>query len=111
MAGFSWKAALLPGLAAAVLVTAGSQARSGDPAAGKRLAERWCSSCHVVSGAGTDAVPSLERIARGMPSAEGEPGTARVRRWLADPHPPMPNLSLTDAEIADVAAYLETLAR
>ncbi|UEM07503.1 cytochrome c (plasmid) [Skermanella rosea] len=111
MAGSSWKAALLLGAAAVVFATAGSQARSGDPAAGERLAERWCSSCHVVSGAGTDAVPSLEGIARGIPSGQGEPATARVRRWLADPHPPMPNLSLSDAEIADVVAYLETLAR
>ncbi|WP_158046316.1 c-type cytochrome [Skermanella pratensis] len=111
MAGLSWKAAILLGAAATPWVTDAGQARSGDPAAGGRIAEQWCSSCHVVSGAGTDAVPSLERIARDIPAAQGDPGFARLRQWLADPHPPMPNLSLSDAEIIDIAAYLETLAR
>ena len=35
----------------------------------------------------------------------------RVRQWLNDPHPPMPNLPLTRAQIEDVVAYLGTFSR
>ena len=29
--------------------------------------------------------------------------------WLVDPHPPMPNMSLTMAEIDDLATYIMSL--
>jgi mono/diheme cytochrome c family protein len=32
-----------------------------------------------------------------------------IRGWLADPHPPMPNLNLSRQEIDDILAYLESL--
>ena len=35
--------------------------------------------------------------------------TDDLRAWLADPHPPMPNLSLTRWEIDDLLAYIESL--
>lgn len=101
MAGFTAVALLLawPGVPAAATV---------DPAAGRRIVERWCSSCHVsgAQGGGTDAAPSLDSVAndRGR-------GPDRVRGWLAAPHPPMPDVSLTRAEIDAVVAYLESLVR
>ena len=55
---------------------------------------------------GTDAVPTLESIAK---DPRHDPDW--VRQWLNDPHPPMPNLQLSHAQIEDVVAYLESLAR
>jgi mono/diheme cytochrome c family protein len=83
-------------------------AQAADAANGGRIAERWCSGCHVATpgGAGTDAVPALETIAR---NRQGDAGW--MREWLSNPHPPMPNPNLTRTEIDDVVAYLESLNR
>ncbi|MFG1392903.1 c-type cytochrome [Xanthobacter agilis] len=85
-------------------------AAAGDAAAGKVLATRWCASCHVVSAdqstAQSDA-PSFRAIIRRTvdPSAE----------WIAfrllAPHPLMPEVSLTQAQAADLSAYLQSLER
>jgi mono/diheme cytochrome c family protein len=54
---------------------------------GHKLARQWCSGCHLV-----------------------EPGQAtRLTQWLSDPHPPMPNLSLANEEIAALVAYIGSL--
>jgi len=91
----------------AVILAAGA-ARAGDTAEGRRIADHWCSSCHVATNlsGGTDAVPTLESIAK-----DRRRSPEWVRQWLSDPHPPMPNLNLTRAEIEDVISYLETLSR
>ncbi|WP_431858075.1 c-type cytochrome [Azospirillum sp.] len=90
-----------------VLLLLAGAARAGDPAEGRRLAERWCSNCHVVeSRGGTDAVPTLDSIAR-----DRSRGPEWVRQWLSAPHPPMPDPNLTAAEIEDVVAYLASLPR
>lgn len=89
----------------AVGVSAGSVAAQ-DRDAGRRLAMRWCISCHiVVPGAdGSDAAPPFETIANDPHVSE-----RGLRAWLAEPHPPMPNLHLSRMEIDDVIAYLESL--
>ena len=51
-----------------------------------------------------DTGPTFLSIARSP-----ERTRAYVTGWLMNPHPPMPNLSLTVREIADLAAYIETL--
>ena len=33
----------------------------------------------------------------------------RLTQWLSDPHPPMPNLSLANEEIAALVAYIGSL--
>jgi cytochrome c len=90
------------------LGAAAGTAWAGDPAEGRVIAERWCSSCHVTGNrsGGTDAVPTLESI-----SNDPRRSPEWVRQWLNDPHPPMPNLPLTRAQIDDVVAYLESLSR
>ena len=90
------------------LSAAGGTAWAGDPVEGGRIAERWCSSCHVASNrsGGTDAVPTLESI-----SNDPRRSPEWVRQWLNDPHPPMPDLSLTRAEIRDLLAYIASLRR
>ncbi len=79
----------------------------GDAANGKRLAEEWCASCHLVSPEQTSATteaPPFEEIAERPPEA-----IETLDTFLQNPHPPMPQLSLTRAEIRDLVAYIESL--
>lgn len=99
-------AALVVGLGAAVLWTAPA-AHAGDAANGGQLARQWCAACHLVEAAQTsasDAAPSFLSIAR-------DPAKTRagLEVWLADPHPPMPNLSLSNQEIDDLITYIQSL--
>ena len=76
--------------------------------AGLELARAWCSNCHLVEpgGSASDAAPAFETVANDP--AKTEDG---LRTWLADPHPPMPNLSLSEQEIDSIIAYLNSLKR
>jgi cytochrome c len=79
----------------------------GDAETGRELVRRWCTSCHVVDveGKGADAGPALPGLLAGKQRSADE-----IRGWLADPHPPMPNLNLSRQEIEDILAYLQSLA-
>ena len=95
-------------LLAGVLGVAPRPAHSTQAEEGLRLAAQWCTSCHVVAPdrPGSDAGPPFEVVANRPEFSEGG-----LRAWLADPHPPMPNLDLTRAEIEQVIAYLLSLRR
>jgi mono/diheme cytochrome c family protein len=97
------------GLAAILLTTqsAAGAAASGNPGAGKELAERWCASCHLVSpeqATATTEAPPFETIASASNGSFGW-----LEAFLADPHPPMPELSLTRDEIRDLTSYIASL--
>lgn len=83
--------------------------QAADADQGKILAERWCTSCHVVSDTqrkGTDATPSFAAIAdRAGFSAD------KLAFFLLDPHPIMPNFALSRAEAANLSAYIATFRR
>ena len=74
---------------------------------GKEIALKWCSQCHVVTEgqvrASTD-IPTFKFIADKYNEEIDALGA-----FLADPHPPMPNLSLTRREIQDLLAYFGSL--
>ncbi|HTY69649.1 MAG TPA: cytochrome c [Alphaproteobacteria bacterium] len=98
-------------LLAAVLVIATpafAQTSYGDPEAGLKIALRDCAACHVVAGrqAGPApvGVPPFATIAR-MPSTTA----LSLRAYLQTPHPPMPDLALTRAEMEDVVSYILSL--
>ncbi|PPQ38984.1 Cytochrome c553 [Rhodoblastus acidophilus] len=78
---------------------------AADIASGKKIAQRWCAACHVVAmdqnRASVD-VPTFCDIAQ---RKSGE----QLRTFLIDPHPKMPDMSLTRGEIADIVAYIESL--
>lgn len=79
---------------------------AGNAEAGRLLAQRWCSACHLVPGARTasDAAPSFVSVAK---THKNDPSW--VRAWLSTPHPPMEGINLTRQQIADVTAYLQSL--
>ena len=86
-------------------VFAGS-ATAADAGKGEVMAKRWCASCHVVSvdqqHGSTSAAPFSEMAK--------QPGfdAAKLALFLLAPHPPMPDMSLSRAEAADLAAYIKT---
>jgi mono/diheme cytochrome c family protein len=82
-------------------------ALGADASNGERLAELWCSSCHVVTinqrQANADA-PPFEEIAKRPTFTERGLAT-----FLLDPHAKMPNMNLTRLEADEIAAYMGTL--
>ncbi|HSM19532.1 MAG TPA: c-type cytochrome [Hyphomicrobiales bacterium] len=98
---------MLVWLAAAGQLSAASAQGWGDAAAGREIADRWCAACHLVAPDQQQAsadVASFMEIAR---VTEGE--FAVLEAFLIDPHPAMPEMSLTRQEIRDIIAYFVTL--
>jgi mono/diheme cytochrome c family protein len=86
-----------------------SAASAADRDHGRQLARRWCSGCHVVAPnqrQTTTEAPPFATIA-GRPNFDEK----RVAAFLLDPHPKMPNMSLTTIEAGDLAAYIGSLKR
>jgi mono/diheme cytochrome c family protein len=84
-----------------------SPASAADANHGADLANRWCASCHVVASGQTQAsadVPSFVSVAQ-RPDFSPE----RLAFFLLDPHPKMPNFSLSRSEAGDIAAYIASL--
>lgn len=75
---------------------------------GEKLSRELCSGCHVVSenqrGSAYDGVPSFPTLGR------SELTNAQLRGWLSEPHPIMPQMPLSDREIAAVIAYIRSFA-
>ncbi len=81
----------------------------GDAAAGRYLAETWCSGCHRIGavpdrGPVRDAVPDFVAVAR-LPSTTA----SSLNAWLSTQHQAMPDFHLTRDQIQDVSAYILSL--
>ncbi len=84
-------------------------ALAADARNGERLARRWCEPCHVVASDQrqvTGEAPPFATVAR-QPNFD----PARLALFLLDPHPKMPDMSLTRNEASDLAAYIATLGK
>lgn len=79
---------------------------AGDASEGRRLAQQWCTSCHVVSDKtpGADAAPTFAALAADPAKTE-----TYLRNWIEAPHPVMPNFNLTRQAAEDLAAYIRSL--
>lgn len=103
--------ALLGFVSAAILTTtafAADEPRPPSPERGKAVAERLCSGCHVTGSERRDGVPA------GIPTFasianRADQSAVRIRNVLIAPHAPMPDLQLTNEEIADIITWLDTL--
>jgi len=92
---------------------------NGDAALGaKRFGELTCANCHAIRGINTQKqyAPDLTHVAsRQMLAAERMENTPQnLRDWLREPKVVkpgcyMPNLKLSDQDLTDVTAFLETL--
>lgn len=80
---------------------------AADPLNGERLARRWCEPCHVVAADQrevTGEAPPFASIA-----TRSGFDAARIAMFLLDPHPKMPDMSLTRNETADLGSYIAKL--
>ncbi len=96
-------AIVIPALTALV-----PNALAADAAKGEVIAKRWCAACHLVSPEQKEAnpdVPSFAAVAHKVKSPQA------LAAFLMDPHPKMPDMSLTREEIADLVAYIKSLGR
>ena len=91
-------------IAATIVIT---PAYGADSDNGRRLARRWCTSCHLVApnqrGPTTEAPPFASIAHR--PDFDA----AKIAFFLLDPHPKMPDMGLSRTAAADLAAYIATL--
>jgi mono/diheme cytochrome c family protein len=97
-------AALLSLTFVAMLTTA---AAAADAMNGQRLAERWCASCHVVSSEqkqGNTQAPPFSEVAK-KPHLDAP----LIALFLLNPHPKMPDMTLSRIEAGDIAAYIASL--
>jgi mono/diheme cytochrome c family protein len=94
-----------------IIVVAGlsQDAAAADAGQGGVLAKRWCAACHVVAtdqlSAGGQA-PPFSAIGK---TADLDVG--KLALFLLLPHPKMPDMNLTRAEAADLAAYIQSQGR
>lgn len=77
---------------------------AADAELGETMAKRWCSACHVVAPGqtrGSPQAPPFTEIAR-------KPGfdASQLALYLLLPHPRMPDMNMSRAEAADLAAYI-----
>lgn len=94
------------------LLDGGSLASAGpltkfEAERGEALAKRLCANCHLVNAAQQHAnvdVPSFREIANKQAQTPG----AIMGRIVLPSHP-MPEIPLTNREIADLAAYIMSL--
>ena len=106
MLRYALAAFMLPVFASLALAGVTSQP---DPVQGKALAEKLCTNCHLVNSAQQQQpanadVPSFQEIA----NREDQTAGAITARIMLPKHP-MPQIPLTKAELADLAAYILTL--
>ena len=98
----------LTSLSVVALLLGAGAAEAQEADEGLRLSRQWCTSCHIVEpgASGSDAARPFEAIANNTEFKEDG-----LRAWLADPHPPMPNLNLNRAETEAIIGYLLSLRR
>ncbi|MGI9381040.1 MAG: c-type cytochrome [Methyloligellaceae bacterium] len=82
--------------------------RAPDIAKGMEIAQQICSNCHIV---GKDAKGVVKADVPSFTSIADKPGqtTEFIVGRLVLPYRPMPDLTLTRLEMADVAAYIMSL--
>jgi mono/diheme cytochrome c family protein len=103
-------ACLVAALALVANIAHAAEARGAEAAkiaAGAELANRHCTSCHVVGPDqthGTDQAPTWREIAARTTTTRDF-----LRGFLTHPHGGMPPLTLAGEQIDDLAAYILSL--
>lgn len=91
---------------AALAVSATAAQAGGDAERGRVLAERWCTSCHVVADdvAGGTIGPAFSAMIHLRGRSEEQ-----LKGRIIAPHDPMPDFNLSRREIDDIIAYIASL--
>jgi cytochrome c len=79
-----------------------------SPDKGHALAQRFCNGCHLIDDNASVTVPVGVPTFRAIANQPGQTGQ-RIMNVLIKPHPPMPDIHLSNSEILDIVSYLETL--
>ena len=85
-----------------------AQAREGRPEAGRALAQANCAKCHAVGRTGGSpfaTAPPFRTLHRRYPV---EQLAEALAEGIETGHPAMPEFQLSEAQIADLVAYLRT---
>jgi cytochrome c len=95
-------------LAAAGAAVAPAAAQPVDVQRGRALAQTWCITCHVIDREQTQPVPAGPPP---FPALADDPSKTPelLAGFIKVPHPPMPDMALTNAEVADLVGYIESL--
>ena len=91
-----------------------ADARTRDLAAGQRIFERKCASCHNTNGDGKTITASRFPHANLVDGVWRSDGSARaIERQIREGHDPMPKFEgkLTDEEIRQTVSYVRELSR
>ena len=100
--------AVVAGMALVSMVSGAAIAQPVSAERGRELSQRLCTNCHAVdahpSGPLRADVPSFAAIAT-RPDVTG----TKLAGAIIIPHPAMPGVQLTVAEIRDVVAYILSL--
>ena len=81
-----------------------------DKVQGKALAEKLCTNCHLVGSAPQQQQPANADVPSFKEIADREDQTAgAITARIMLPKHPMPQIPLTKAELADLAAYILSL--
>lgn len=103
------KAVLFLMLSAAISAPAASQ-QIGDEENGRMFASDVCAQCHAVRADEKNSpLPSAPRFE----DVANTPGMTAIalRVWFESPHPTMPNIIISDAQMRDVIEYILSLKR
>ena len=85
-------------------VALANSAAAADVENGQTLSKRWCAACHVVA--------SDQQRANGQAAPFSAIGkmtdldASKLALFILLPHPKMPDMNLSRAEAADIAAYI-----
>jgi mono/diheme cytochrome c family protein len=77
---------------------------TGDPAAGRKLAQMWCGNCHAFNGAKqatSTGAPSFSAVAANKALTREV-----LRAFLQHKHDRMPDLHLSNSEMDDLIAFV-----
>jgi mono/diheme cytochrome c family protein len=90
----------------ALAASGSASALVADVGQGEKIARRWCAACHIVAADQKQASADVAPFA----DAARHKSNAELAAFLTDPHPKMPDMSLTREEIGDIVAYIRSLA-
>ncbi len=96
-------AVLAPSSADASSVTASTN----DVAAGQKLFQANCATCHGAAAEGTDSAPSLVGV--GAAAVDFQVGTGRMPMQMTGPQAQAKPVQFNDEQISQLAAYVATL--